>query len=672
MATDDIDPAQASRRAMEGLQHAVEDLNRHVEQMAIPTMEQALARAKANASSEGGLGELPVSALSKQFISQAWEPEPKQIPGMLSQFDSSPPESRKPIYDEGLPGSQGRRGPSVLPGGVSADASSPIPGLNWGQATNMNEEPMRIPVFGSWQLDALLKLGEQAAGKSAMGKYKQYASQASEAGETPTVEAFQATQGPLAAGNIAHVLNTASSMATYGSAIKAKILQPAFDFGIGASRLGTSLGYSPQAGTGINASHIAGLINPIALATSPAAKVGLGATTNALEQSLLGTGIGVEEAKNLSNALASQGWSNQREGGAFGFDVGGNQATLENTLAPLVKKGFNSPTSIEQLAESTNALKLGQANPEELKKVLEQLPEAAKTLHKTLEEVTSGMEEFAAKTAEGGGTLIAGMKHYGEIAQSTGMNPTIIQGINEGKFGKAQAITKGVMPWGVQSMSGSASAMNAMETVEKVAGFAKSMGPFTNTTRINKVTGKEEIVESAATKEASAIHMMEPNITAEHAERLKEIGKPRLEAQIGARQEAENIQKHRYEMERSKGMVDRPSEEKAGHEYYGALNQVKQLEEGLALTRKHGGYFEGKNSPQLEQELQHAKESLSNRHESLENTIKKAKKAGQLGEHDQNLLRAELEGSQGLYASAEKAGVSSAEVASIKKEGVTK
>ena len=126
-------------------------------------------------------------------------------------------------------------------------------------------------------------------------------------------------------------------------------IKPMLDIGFGASSMGTSLGYSPQAGGTLGASHILGIPNPIAAFSSPAGRQGLGTMVNAAEAAIGGTGIGLGEANQLRQTLAQQGWSNQRSGGLLGATVGGQQENLAQALEPLVKMGFNSPTSIEQL-----------------------------------------------------------------------------------------------------------------------------------------------------------------------------------------------------------------------------------------------------------------------------------------------------------------------------------
>ena len=646
MATvDDLDPAQASRRASEGLQRAIESLDRHTEALAAPTMELALAQKQR--SSQIGLEELEPSALERKFISQAG-PGAKigtSEPGQLNPDVSEPPGSTEP-----LPLRTGQEQPPLSyppnrPGGHPGGPPSVISGVSQSQREAIEEEQYSIPQYGSFKLDAYLRMARKAATSRAeidpeSGEQNQWAS-------------------------VAGKLNTAvEKVPTYAAVYQGakSYIKPILDLGFASSSMGSSLGYSPQAGTGINASHIAGIPNPIAAFSSPAAKQGLGATTNALEQSLLGTGIGIGESNNLKNALVAQGWSNQREGGAFGFDVGGNQATLENTLAPLVKKGFNSPTSIEQLGETTNALKFGQATPEELKKTLEQLPEAAKILHKTLEEVTSGMEEFAAKSVEGGSSMIHGMQAYGEVAKITGMNPNIIQGINQSSFGQVQAMSEGVKPWDIESMSGPMKSLSALKTVEKLEGYT----PTQHGTK--KTNAKGEVEEVTPEEEKYAyIHML-GGPTAEQGKRLHEIGsklKVVSEGEHQSKRIGENIvgyqqgnQEHKHESQ-----IAYHEEVTQKHEE----TYIQQLKQEISATPS-GGFFGGEKKGELEEKLRRTEESAKNRSNKISSALASAKKDTGLTATEQKLIGKELQGPKGLYKTAEEAGVGAPELANIKKD----
>jgi hypothetical protein len=652
MATaDDLDPAQASRRASEGLQRAIESLDRHTEANAAATMEMALIQKKR--ASDIGLEELEPSALERKFVSMAG-PGAKigsSDPGQLNPDASEPPGSTEPLS---LRTGQEQPPLSSTPG-RSGGPQGIIPGVSQRQKESIEQEQYVVPQYGKFQVDAYLRM----ARKAAMAK----------AGETEP-----GSEEPNRWASVAGKLNTAVEKAPeYVAGYQAAkgYIKPILDIGFASSSMGSSLGYSPQAGTGINASHIAGIPNPIAAFSSPAAKQGLGSTVNALEQSLGGTGIGIGESNNLKNALVAQGWSNQREGGMFGFTEGGNQATLENTLAPLVKKGFNSPTSIEQLGEATNALKLGQATPEELKKTLEQLPEAAKILHKTLEEVTSGMEEFAAKSVENGSTLIGGMQKYGEVAKITGMNPNIIQGINQSSFGQVQAMSEGVKPWDIEDMTGPEKSVNAIKTLERLEKNTPTMYGTKKTNAIGEVE-----TTSAEEEKYSYIHNMFGGPPVEQAKLLHAIAKKGPMVAAGENQakvigeEVVGLQQGNQKKLLEKG--GGTEKEVIAHRHEQA--SIQQLKKEIANTRGEdlgeelfGGGNGGKKG-ELEERLRQTETSVKNRSNKIQSSLSSAKKDTGLTEEDQGDLYSKLAGPKGLYNTAEKAGVGAPELANIKKD----
>lgn len=669
MATiDDIDPAQAGRRVNEQLFAAVSRLDEHIQALTAPTMELALAQRKRIADT--GLEELDQSVLMRKFVSQAGPGAMvgAHEPGQLNTDASSATRGALPIgtgpqWNEMFGASGGQPGaPSQW-----AREQSAIAGKTNVEAQRLEEEPIRIPSFGDWRLDAVLKLASQVSGKKALSNYEKYASEAGE--EAIPAQQWLEKQGPLAAGNVSGTLAKASQAAVVGSIAKT-YLSPLMDIGFGASNAGASLGYSPQGeglgGGFLGASHYFGIPNPLAAITSPAGRQGLGTVVNAAEAAIGGSGIGIGEANSLRQALAAQGWSNQRSGGMLGLTVGGEQENLALALEGPMKKGFKNP---EVLAEFTSSLKLGTGSVKELKEGIEDLAETAKQTHHTWEQETVKAQEFMAKAVEGGSTMIHGLNAYREIAHATGMSGTIIQGINEGQFGQVQALSKGIMPWEIQGMSGNAASLNAYETVRKVAGYVPKQ---TDTRTLNKVTGKYEVTETAAEKEGAYIHMLEPSITAEEAKRLKEIG-PKLEAVQGGFGEANTIQQHRYAMEQANEQSkDGASLIKARNEWSATQTRVNELKDKLSKMPS-GDLFSSQEAKygDVRGELEEEEEKLRSRHSTYTNAMAKAAKAGKLSTSQQGLLRGELEGPKGLYATASAAGVSPEELAKIKKEGIT-
>jgi hypothetical protein len=672
MATaDDIDPGQAARRANDQLRAAINQLDEHIQALAAPTMELALAQRKRVA--ESGLEELEPSALIRKFVSQAGPGAAigASEPGQLNPDASVSDAAMKEGWERFFSGATGKPGAPGAPPGMAPGGGSAIAGKTNVEAERIAAQGFTIPQFGDWQLDSLLRMAAHTSGQVAMRKYKSQAeNEFEETGQALSPEEWQKTQGRFASSNLAQKFETGATRVAEASLIHKKVLSPLLDIGFGASNAGASLGYSPQGeglgGGFLGASHYFGIPNPLAAITSPAGKQGLGTVANAAEAAIGGSGIGLGEANSLRQALGSQGWSNQRNSSLLGLTMGGEQETLALAMEPLMKKGFKNP---EVLAEFTSALKLGSGNIGELTTGIEQLAETAKMTHQTLEAEAVKAQEFMAKSVEGGSTMIHGLTAYGEIAKATKMNPLLVQGINEGQFGQVQALSKGIMPWEIQGMSGNAAALNAWETVKKVSGYVPKQS---DTRNLNKVTGKWEVTETAAEKEGGYIHMLEPSITAEQAKRLKEIG-PKLEAVQGGFGEANTIQQHRYAMEQTnEKSKDGAALLKARNEWSATQTRVNELKNKLSKMPS-GDLFSSQESKygDVRGELEEEEGRLHDRHSAYTNAMSKASKAGKLNAGQQGLLRSELEGPKGLYATAASAGINPEELAKIKKEGVT-
>lgn len=611
-------------------------LDEHIQALTAPTMELALIQKKR--ASDLGLEERDPSDLLRKFISQAGPGATigTAEPGQLSP-DSSTPEKADSAWKRFL-GQQGAARPGYE--GLAPDAGSPIAGRTNQEASTIAKEGFKIPQFGEWQVDTLLREAARAAGRRATKQYGSYASEALSNEEEPlSPEEWQQQQGPLAASNLAQRFEGGASRIAEASLLHKKIFQPMLDIGFGASHMGASLGYTPQGEGVFGASHILGIPNPIAAFTSPAAKQGLGTVVNAAEAAFGGTGIGLGEASNLRQALASQGWTNQRSGGALGFTVGGQQETLAQTLEPLVKMGFNSPTSIEQLGSWTNALKLGQATPQELTKTLEQLPEAVKVLHKTLEEVTQGMEDFAAKTVEGGSTMIHGAHAYNEIWKNTGINPLLTQAANEGTFGKVQAAQKGVLPWQITSMTGNQSSTNAYAAVRQLAEIA---GPGKAVTTTNKY-GETETISAEAAKLAM-MHQLEPNLTTEYMKRMLQIG-PHMEAAASAQHKANQLSAF-------------ISQKRHENEAYGKnTHAVFKLEPEIAHLQKLKKEGEKQGEGEYGKLNEGQMEDLGRKETALIKAKRGAAGEGTLNVNQEDHVVEALAGKGGLYERAKEAGL---------------
>ena len=512
------DPAKTSAMAQESLRQTMVNLGEHIDALTKPTLVLALSAEKR--AQEGSEAVEPSSLLDK-YVSWAKTPTGMHVPGELNEDRSdagTPPKAPSGGAWEKFLGMGGQgAGPPLTPEAMREGIV--------GSAASIAGEDIKIPQFGDWRIDSLLKLGAQGAGKVAIGQYKSQAKASLEAGEEPIGPEEWASQqgGPLPSwGGLSNTLAMGAHVAATASLLHKRVLAPVADTVFQGATMGASLGYSPQAGEGaLEQSHIMGIPNPIAQFLSPAGKAGLGTAWNAAQASFGGTGIGFGEAAGLREALGAQGWRNTRGGGFLNLTEGGAQENLARALEPMMKQGVKNP---EVLSEFTDAVRLGTSTVQELTESLggsKGLSETSQHLNKTVEATAVALQEFAAKTVEGGSTMVHGFRSGREISALTGMNPNLISGINTSNFGRVQALEKGILPWQIAGMEGQSAAQNAAETVTKLGKFIpKDLKPIERTNQF----GEKEVVESVEAQELGWIHQLDPNVTAEEAKRLKAMG----------------------------------------------------------------------------------------------------------------------------------------------------
>jgi hypothetical protein len=482
MAASNIDPNDANRKATENLRGAIERLNKLIDSRLAPTQEAMLLREKAaTTTTGGGLSMMMPTALTDRFHSVAASPERAPTSGVGTDASMPPAEP----YDEGIPGSQGRRRmhPS-LPPGVDPEGQSAIKGMTNLQAQVMEDEPIRIPQFGDWQLDAYLKLGSQMAGKRALSQ----ATKRSEAGE-PAISPED--QGPMAAGNVSGILAQASQYAA-PVAIAKQHLMGLMGHGQAAQEAGASLGFSPQTGAG--PAYVAGFRNPLAMMTSEAGQQAEGQRLTAFSAARFGTGISEQQALGLRQGLAEEGFSNQ-EHGFLGLTTGGQQENLALALEPSVKEGL-SPGVAKNFA---NLTRYGSGSLKELTDVTSHLGDVARTAKLPLDQMAQSIQEYTKNAEEHGMLGIEAARAGKEVTQGTGLPPTTVAQLNQSPFALAAAAQMGVRPGQVPALKGPAQEDLAFTTIQNL----QSMVP--QEAKENKYGPKGELLLGAKENELAWI-----------------------------------------------------------------------------------------------------------------------------------------------------------------------
>lgn len=348
-------------------------------------------------------------------------------------------------------------------GGPSKWASEPsaIAGKTNIEAQRLEEEPIRIPSFGDWRIDAQLKLASQIAGKRALSNYASYAEDTVKNGGIPTsAPEWLQEQGRWSSGNVSGRLAQLSQATVVGSIAKT-YADPFLQHAYAAQEQGANLGYSPE--SGIGGAYIMGIRNPLAALTSEAGKQGLGSKVNTF-RSVLEGGTSFEAAENLKQALQEEGFSNQKTG-FLGLTTGGEEEGIAQAIMGAVPGAKTGALHGKQAAGFANVIRYGTASVKELQEALEGMETTAKTLKQGLNETSEAMQSFAEETYQKGGTKIQGIRAYKEIANSTGMAPSLTSQINESPFGQAIAASYGMIPSEVAAAPGTVRTQMASETI---------------------------------------------------------------------------------------------------------------------------------------------------------------------------------------------------------------
>lgn len=270
-----------------------------------------------------------------------------------------------------------------------------------------------------------------------------------------------------------------------------------------------------------------------------------------------------------------------------------------------------------------------------------------------MEEVSEGMQEFAAKTVEGGSTILHGAQVYQGVARNTGMNPAMTQSMNQSPFGIVAAAAKGVLPWQIASMSPNQTSANAMEAVQKLAEAAGNPGPGRGTTNIY---GETEPGISAEAAKLAQMHLIDPEASTEYLKRMLELGKKLQPGYKGTEMQAIESGGHKatqlgqfMEQKEHENQAYGPNVHKADQAHYEWQREAqrqKQLEANLKGSKK--------GNEEEEENLETAKENAQEKYHAMQAAKQKASEAGKLNAQQEGNVIAQL---PQLYQRAREAGL---------------
>lgn len=325
----------------------------------------------------------------------------------------------------------------------------------WQNAPNAN------PWYGTRRWDANFAMMRNMAAKMA-GAKKQAAEEGFAVGG-PSPEALEGFA------NKANAFSSAAEYAQLGREGIEKIGGRIANFGSSLPTSGRVLGFSPQASDlGIaGASHILGIPNPVAAFASPAGQQGLGAETTALNASLLGTGLGIGQAKEATHAIQEMGFRNSG-GGIFG-STEGDGSEIFNAITPYLKEG-GTPQAYLPFYE---AIKTGSVSIDQVTKSLKNMKNVAHDTYQTLEQTSAGLQGYTQAAVARGASSPQAASAGLQYSALSGVPTQYAQHTIESPMGQMFAFSKfGAIPETAGLLSGSQLLSTQMAEIQAYKGMS--------------------------------------------------------------------------------------------------------------------------------------------------------------------------------------------------------
>jgi hypothetical protein len=251
---------------------------------------------------------------------------------------------------------------------------------------------------------------------------------------------------------------------------------------------GSAMGFDPSGGDMTFPGTRYGMRIPFAPLTE-AGREGLRMQAQRFQLAML-PGIGREQAGEIVNSLAGQGWSGQ-EASTLG----------QHLVAPLVQQG-QQPGTVAGLMDQ--AMRQGNTSLRQFRETMDHVGDAARTARMSLDEFQQGMGEFAQAATNQGATFGRGLQNAREFTEATGMAPQVGAAMMQNQTVQALAMTNyGMIPQEMGLLPGGALGNVTNQTIEmglRMAGGYRNQ-PVTETIDGNRVqiaSGAERQAATAA------------------------------------------------------------------------------------------------------------------------------------------------------------------------------
>lgn len=177
-----------------------------------------------------------------------------------------------------------------------------------------------------------------------------------------------------------------------------------------------------------------GVVNPFEMLNRDSAfREAVNQRVNVMRLRLKG-GINQEQAQAIVGSTAALGWT-----GEFG------QNMAFDDIAPLVQQGQN-PEIVARMMDQ--AARNGNTGLADLRDTLNDLGPSARAAHQSLNEYQQGLDDFANRLQEQGGTYGQGVQTAKDLTTAFGMSAPQMQSLQQSPLVQATAMTRfGAMPW---------------------------------------------------------------------------------------------------------------------------------------------------------------------------------------------------------------------------------
>lgn len=230
-----------------------------------------------------------------------------------------------------------------------------------------------------------------------------------------------------------------------------------------------SLGYQPGEG-GLNQLHI----GPFGFRTpfNSGALSGVGNFFNAFGTAMATPGLSTQDAIGLQQSLAERGWY---PGQPQTDELFNAQVKLFSRGGPLQELATN-PDLVEMMDK---AMRSGSASIKEITKMVEEVPDAAKTAHVGMTQMMADMKAFGELSESQGGTIFGGAQQAQELATTTGMPASASMGLLNNPWTQSMIFREtGVPSWMQGGLPGSvktAAAQKAFWQAARAVGRPKAL-----------------------------------------------------------------------------------------------------------------------------------------------------------------------------------------------------